>query len=76
MAETSQTGGEKQFSYSKEDDERIRSEDTDSTRDFKREYDKWQDSKNNNRLNIKIFLIILIIIIFALLFYYIGGFFQ
>ena len=45
MPETRSTGGAKQFQYKKEDLERIRSTDTQSTKAFKESLRKWNESK-------------------------------
>lgn len=39
-----QTGGNKEFRYTKEDIERIQSEDTEETKEFKRAYKEWLNS--------------------------------
>ena len=51
MAYTQKTGGVKEFHYTKEDMERIESEDTDSTRKFKEMYHLW--IKNRDLYNKK-----------------------
>ena len=50
MGEISHTGGTQEFSYTKEDSERIRSEDTDSTKDFKDAYDGWRGERKESEL--------------------------
>ena len=42
MAERHNTGGAKEFQYKKEDLERIRKTDTESTKELKKAYQQWQ----------------------------------
>jgi hypothetical protein len=50
MSERKITGGTKEFAYSKEDMQRIRSTDTDSTKAFKAAYKDWQLKKGEERI--------------------------
>jgi ribosomal protein L7Ae-like RNA K-turn-binding protein len=50
MPERKLTGGSKEFSYSKEDAERIRSTDTESTKAFKAAYKDWQVKRGEERI--------------------------
>jgi hypothetical protein len=45
MSERKATGGAKEFSYTNEDMQRIRSTDTSSTKAFKEGYKKWQEQR-------------------------------
>lgn len=70
MRETVKTGGTKEFVYTKEDMKRIRSSDTDFTREFKEAYHKWQErrAKIKQVKNIAtITLLVLIILFFYIL---------
>ncbi len=48
MSITINTGGVKEFNYSKEDIKRIESTDTESTKDFKKGYSKWLNTKKKD----------------------------
>jgi hypothetical protein len=75
MAERRSTGGAKEFSYSKEDLARIRATDTKSTKQFKESYQKWQEMKQQEKVEEAIFrkrqrnmlLIVIMLITFAII---------
>jgi Flp pilus assembly protein TadB len=76
MAERINTGGTTRIVRNKEDDRRVRAEDTSSTRQFKQGLRKWQDQKElrrahekKNKRMVMLFILILIIIAVALLIY-------
>lgn len=79
MTEKVNTGGTKEFIYTKEDMKRIRSEDTPSTKDFKEGYNEWLRTKPPKKQNIignnisKLrwgwWILIILIIILLYLFY-------
>ncbi|MEK6967326.1 MAG: hypothetical protein AABX51_01715 [Nanoarchaeota archaeon] len=50
MPSKSITGGEKEFVYTKEDTERIQSEDTESTKEFKKALEGWYEKNNAEKL--------------------------
>lgn len=76
MPERKSTGGSKEFSYTKEDLERIRKTDTGSTKEFKDAYRKWQEERivqrqeerhfAERRRNL-VFLLILLFLMIAVL---------
>ena len=50
MPSKSITGGEKEFVYTKEDTERIQSEETESTKEFKKALESWYEKNNAEKL--------------------------
>jgi|GEM_PF-4907688 len=50
MAERRETGGAKEFHYTKEESERIRLTDTSSTKAFKESYHSWNAKKEQKEL--------------------------
>lgn len=53
MSERKSTGGTREFSYSKEDLERIRKTDTHATKDFKEAYHKWEKERIHARADMQ-----------------------
>jgi hypothetical protein len=53
MSYTKRTGGAKEFHYTKEDIKRIESEDTESTREFKKALYAWKNKERNSQKKIK-----------------------
>jgi hypothetical protein len=73
--ERKSTGGAKEFSYSREELARIRATDTNSTKEFKESYRKWQEMRSQEKVEEEIFrkrqrnmlFIVIMLIAFALL---------
>ena len=78
MAERKTTGGTKEFAYTKEDMERIRSTDTPSTKAFKDAYRQWDAQRRVERIeeqkfrrqrrNMALLLVLLFVMLIVLVF--------
>ncbi len=74
MAERVNTGGTVDFEYSKEDMDRIRNTDTDSTRDFKeglkKHYSELEERRKRNKIFLEIMAILAVVIIIGIVVYW------